>query len=215
VWVTKQIAVHFKWAVQPQLLPQQPLELPLPQLSTIFLLQVQPIKQPCQTAQQTTKPSHPLSVVLRKFATKHHLRKPSLTGLSGYLLWSTELGGITPCYSTTSNYLTPPPIAQPSTTDTGPSSGPATVTSTVVNVVYAMNYPVKGRSGGLSKGADAGVGIGSVAAAALASSALLWFCIRRRRQREREEEDEGSPYSGRGRPQDEVSSPSTGPRLTP
>jgi hypothetical protein len=156
------------------------------------------------------KPSHPLSVALRKFDTKHHLRKRSLTGLSGYLLWSTELGGITPCYSPTSNYLTPPPIAQPSTTDTGPSSGPAIVTSTVVNVVYAMNYPVKGRSGELSKGADAGISIGSVAAAALGVAALFW-CYFRRKPPQEEEEEERNQYSGRGQsPQDQVSSLSTG-----
>jgi len=130
---------------------------------------------------------------------------------SGYLLWDTLLGGITPCYSTTSNYLTPPPIPVSSTTNIGSSVGPETVTSTVVNVVYAMNYPVKSRPSGLSKGADAGIGVGSVAAAALAVSALLWFFLRRRR-RERGEHGEHSPYFGRGRsPRDLGSSPSTVP----
>lgn len=78
-----------------------------------------------------------------------------------------------------------------------------------------MTYPVKGRSGGLSKGADAGVGIGSAAAAALAGAALLWCCCRRRRPQE-EEEGERSRYFGRGRsPQDQSSLPSTGPAVTP
>lgn len=78
-----------------------------------------------------------------------------------------------------------------------------------------MNYPVKGRSGGLSKGAYAGVGIGSVAAAALAGAALLWCCLRRRRQ-QGEEEGEHTRYFGRGRlSQDQGSSPSTRPAVTP
>jgi len=106
-------------------------------------------------------------------------------------------------------------MAAASTTDTGLSTGPTTITSTVVNVVYAMNYPVKTRSGGLSKGADAGVGVGSIAAAVLAGSALLWWFLRRRRRHQEEEED-GSPWSNRGRSDGDLrSSPSTGPRVTP
>jgi hypothetical protein len=74
-----------------------------------------------------------------------------------------------------------------------------------------MNYPVNSGSGGLSKGAEAGIGIAS--AAALAGSALFWFCIRRRLQREREKDGQSNPYSSRWRTQDTVSSPSPGPRV--
>ena len=129
------------------------------------------------------------------------------------MLWDTPLGGITPCYSTTSNYLTPPPITDASATDFAAPTGPSTTTSTVVNVVYAMNYPVKGRPTTLSKGADAGIGVGSVAAAAVAASALFWFFSRRRR-RDPDDEDDHSPWSDRGRGRNE-SSPSTGPAVTP
>ena len=73
-----------------------------------------------------------------------------------------------------------------------------------------MNYPVKGRSGELSKGADAGISIGSVAAAALGVAALFW-CYFRRKPPQEEEEEERNQYSGRGQsPQDQVSSLSTG-----
>jgi hypothetical protein len=129
------------------------------------------------------------------------------------LLWDTPLGGITPCYSTTSNYLTPPSITDASATDFAAPTGPSITTSTVVNVVYAMNYPVKGRSTTLSKGADAGIGVGSVAVAAVAASVLFWFFFRRR-PRDPDNEDNYSPYSDRGRGRNE-SSPSAGPAVTP
>lgn len=56
---------------------------------------------------------------------------------SNYLLWTTILGGQTPCFSTVSNFLTPPPLPAPTTTSTV-SPLP---TSTIINVVYAMAYP--------------------------------------------------------------------------
>lgn len=118
----------------------------------------------------------------------------------GYLLWDTLLGGITPCYSTTSNYLTPPPILESSTQNSQSTTGPltltssaasATVTSTIVNVVYAMHYPVKPPQSGLSTPAEAGIGLASAVAAVAAASAIFYFIWRRRHRRR-------AWYSGRG-----------------
>lgn len=59
------------------------------------------------------------------------------------------------------------------------SALPSKITSTVVNVVYAMNYPVK--HSGLQTPAKAGIGVGAGLAVLglVALSSLLW---RRRRQ---------------------------------
>ena len=102
------------------------------------------------------------------------------------------MGGITPCYSTVSTYLTPPPVAQASTVSI--SGSPVTVTSTIVNVVFARNYPVASSSG-LDTGGKAGVGVG-VSLAGLCSAGLLFFLLWRRRKRQRDRQvypSEGSP----------------------
>ena len=85
-----------------------------------------------------------------------------LTIRSNYQPWGTGLGGVTPCYSPLRATITPLPLA----------AGLAPVsamkpTSAVVNVVWAMQYPVAGPlSGELSAGAKAGIGAGRVAATA-------------------------------------------------
>ncbi|KAH0556767.1 hypothetical protein GP486_005444 [Trichoglossum hirsutum] len=130
----------------------------------------------------------------------------------GYLLWNTLLGGITPCYSTLPTNTQPPPISKtitttPSasqakltstvteTTTVTPSVSQVKVTSTVVNVVYAMQYPVKKPASGLHTSAKAGIGAGSALAGLLALATLL-FWLFRRRQRPRDPPDLPGQQSG-------------------
>ncbi|KAI9869152.1 MAG: hypothetical protein M1813_002976 [Trichoglossum hirsutum] len=102
---------------------------------------------------------------------------------SGYLLWDSILGGATPCYSTLTSYAEPPPNDY---TPTVTLSGIRT-TSTVVNVVYAMHYPVtKKAPPRLRPEAKVGIGVGA-AAGALAGSGLLYLLWRRYRKRRRDE----------------------------
>jgi hypothetical protein len=85
---------------------------------------------------------------------------------SGYQLWNAPLGGQVPCYSSLSSYLVPPaidiPNAQsPLTTPTVSAAASSTTTqmptSAIVNVVYAIQYPVQPASG-LSTSTKAGIG---------------------------------------------------------
>ncbi|KAI9861033.1 MAG: hypothetical protein M1813_005462 [Trichoglossum hirsutum] len=89
-----------------------------------------------------------------------------------FLLWNSILGGITPCVSTLSTYADPPPFTN-IVTVTG-----IRATSTVANVVYAMQYPIKRNKSGLSKNKRIGIGIGS-AAASLAVLGLVFILWRR------------------------------------
>ena len=108
----------------------------------------------------------------------------SLLLYRGYGLWTEEVGGVTPCFSTlpSNSYLTPPPPVVTPTTSAAPSA-PSTVTNTIINLVYARNYPVQG-SGGLTVGGKAGVGTG-VGIAGLAALAGLGFLLFRRRRKKR------------------------------
>ncbi|CCC11068.1 unnamed protein product [Sordaria macrospora k-hell] len=56
---------------------------------------------------------------------------------AGYTLWTTDLGGQTPCFSVLQAAMTPPPI-----TNTA-SSNEAKPTVVVSDVVYAIGYPVQ------------------------------------------------------------------------
>ena len=87
---------------------------------------------------------------------------------TGYQLWTTEFGGLVPCYSSLQSTLSVPAFLTAIAAATGAftstsSSGPVKLTSAIVNVVYAMQYPVQPRSNSLTTGAKAGVSIGSVA----------------------------------------------------
>jgi len=89
------------------------------------------------------------------------------------------LGGQTPCYSTVSNFLTPPPLPVPTITLT---ISPLP-TSTIINVIYAMAYPVKPSSPTLTPGAKAGVGAGTgVFAVVMLFAAVVYFLRRRDRK---------------------------------
>ncbi|CAK7214823.1 hypothetical protein SCUCBS95973_002264 [Sporothrix curviconia] len=96
---------------------------------------------------------------------------------SNYWPFTRDLGGQTPCYSslpmvTEAPTLTEGLIGQP--TDTQKP------TSAVINVVWAMSYPVASK-GGLSKGAVAGVSVAAVVVVA-ALAALSFFLFRARRK---------------------------------
>ncbi|CAK7218846.1 hypothetical protein SBRCBS47491_003643 [Sporothrix bragantina] len=96
---------------------------------------------------------------------------------SNYWPFTRDLGGQTPCYSslamvTQAPTLTEGLIGQP--TDTQKP------TSAVINVVWAMSYPVESKSS-LSKGAIAGIVVAAVVVIA-ALAALSFFLIRARRK---------------------------------
>lgn len=90
------------------------------------------------------------------------------------------IGGITPCYSSLATQLTPPPLPYAL-----PLSGAMSTPSilAVVNVVYAMQYPVEPPSSTqLSAAAKIGIGagVGAIALIGIAMGSLFW---RRRRRR--------------------------------
>jgi hypothetical protein len=86
------------------------------------------------------------------------------------------LGGQTPCYSTVSAFLTPPPLPIPTTTST---ISPLP-TSTIINVIYAMSYPVKPSSPALTPDAKAGVSAGTGVFAIVMIFAIAAYFLRRR-----------------------------------
>jgi hypothetical protein len=125
----------------------------------------------------------------------------------GYQLWNDVVGGAVPCYSSLTNTLTPPVVPLPNVltmtsskrvssesgeqiTDTTSSSSYSPTdskpTSAVVNVVYAVSYPVKSKSG-ISKGAKAGIGAGS-GAAVLAIIVLALLLIRKYRHSKKDKQ---------------------------
>lgn len=116
--------------------------------------------------------------------------------IRGYALWNTEWGGQTPCYSTVQAYLTPPPQAQVSSTRALGFSSVAP-TSTVINIVYARNYPVREDSG-LSTGAKAGIGAVVGAAGLAVVGGLIFFLIRWLRRKNESEAAYGGGYGYQG-----------------
>ncbi|KAF2106219.1 hypothetical protein BDV96DRAFT_337451 [Lophiotrema nucula] len=126
---------------------------------------------------------------------------------SSYWLWSTDFGGQVPCYSSLAAEMTPPPIPDTlvnAVTGTnsvpgsarrttasgsatiGASSIPSSVLSTgkptlaIVNIAYAMQYPmnVPRHKQTLQKGTKIGIGVGASGAAILIG-VLLWFLVRK------------------------------------
>lgn len=99
-----------------------------------------------------------------------------------YYPWSTLIAGQTPCYSTLSAATTPPPIAA-SLVDSTNSAKP---TSAIVNVVYAMQYPVKEPSKpGLAQNTKIGIGAGA-GGAALVFGILIWLLLWKHRAHKRD-----------------------------
>ncbi|ORY15352.1 hypothetical protein BCR34DRAFT_184315 [Clohesyomyces aquaticus] len=100
---------------------------------------------------------------------------------SSYWLWSTSFGGQVPCYSLLSSAVTAPPIpdtlaATRSDTAAAVSAKP---TSAIVNIAYALQYPVNppDKKPVLEKKAKIGVGVG-VGSAAVILGVLIFLLVR-------------------------------------
>jgi len=105
------------------------------------------------------------------------------------MLWNAALiGSATPCYSSATSYLDPPPIPVTLSESTSASSlsaaAPSTTTqkatSAVVNVVFAVQFPLQ-PSANLSTGAKAGIGVGA-SIGGIAIFTLAGFLIWRSRK---------------------------------
>jgi hypothetical protein len=113
---------------------------------------------------------------------------------SSYWLWTTEIGGQVPCYSSLAAKMTPPPIpetfahhitrpdAHSSATLSSESQKP---TSAVVNIAYAMQYrvvavPKKGFSTKIKIGLGVGVGVAAILVGLLLALVIRKFFIHRR-----------------------------------
>ncbi|KAK0627716.1 hypothetical protein B0T14DRAFT_142386 [Immersiella caudata] len=96
---------------------------------------------------------------------------------SGYIPWTTLLGDQTPCFSSMTATMTPPPI---SSNTAAPASKS---TMAITGALFAVTFPPtqSDDSGGLSTGAIAGIVVG-VAAGILAMIALSILLCRRRKQ---------------------------------
>jgi len=96
-----------------------------------------------------------------------------------YEPYYTAMGGATPCASTLKNMITPPPLTA------NIASYPSEPTTTIVNVVWAMQFPVSPppASTELSTGAKAGIGVGAAAAVVtiLLLCFFLWRALRRKK----------------------------------
>jgi len=124
-----------------------------------------------------------------------------------YWLWSTQLGGQIPCYSSLNKALVPPPMPgslanADRTTGRGssnggiitpaPSSNRAGIigqgkpTSAVVNIAYAMQYPLaEQKETGLRGSAKIGVGVGAATGGVLVLliiGFLLKRCLSKRKR---------------------------------
>jgi len=97
-----------------------------------------------------------------------------------YFPFTRALAGATPCYSSLRNMATVPTLTAGLAGEPTDTSKP---TSAVVNVVWAMSYPVQSNSSGLSTGAIVGISVGG--AAALGIIGLLSFCLYRSRRKDR------------------------------
>lgn len=129
-----------------------------------------------------------------------------------------------PCYSSLANALTPPPIpasltAKPTTGAAASGTQAAAAVSTVVNVVYAMQYPVtvSTQSDGLPLAAKAGIGAGA-GVAGLGLLALILCLVRMLRKRKHDKAvianlqatSASTPAMSQGQPQQQMYQPSPG-----
>jgi hypothetical protein len=96
-----------------------------------------------------------------------------------YFPWSTALGGQTPCYSKLSAAMTPPPI--PATLiGRAVETTFAKPTSAIINVVYAMQYPLKPKDSGMATGTKIGIGAGTGIGVVILAVLLLLFARKHR-----------------------------------
>lgn len=134
---------------------------------------------------------------------KSSRRKKFADGDSSYWLWATDMGGQVPCYSSLQSDLDPPPMPDTlaggartgaASTTTAGSSVPALTmdekpTSAIVNVVFAMQYPmVPSGKPALKQAAKIGIGVG-VSGAAIAFAILIWIVLRRLRTNKRKQHE--------------------------
>jgi hypothetical protein len=119
----------------------------------------------------------------------------------GYKLWNAQLGGQVPCYSSLSSYLVPPAVPvtsqtllsvplttsnnSNSNTPTPPSMMTQKPTSAVVNVIFALQFPVQPAAAGLSTGAEAGIGAGA-GVAGIAIIGLSFLLVWRTRKHKKD-----------------------------
>ncbi|KAF2728796.1 hypothetical protein EJ04DRAFT_590723 [Polyplosphaeria fusca] len=105
-----------------------------------------------------------------------------------YWLWSTELGGQVPCYSSLDGTMVVPPMPDTlahgitgTSTPTGSTSKSSKPTSAIVNIAYAMQYPVVApppKKEALPTNAKIGIGVGAPVVAVIVG-VLVWVLVRR------------------------------------
>ncbi len=100
-----------------------------------------------------------------------------------YFPFTRALAGATPCYSSLTEMAAVPTLTAGLAGEPTDTSRP---TSAVVNVVWAMSYPVQNSSSNLSTGAIAGISIGAVGAIAAISGLSFWLWRVKRRNRKLE-----------------------------
>ncbi|KAH7138852.1 hypothetical protein B0J11DRAFT_563738 [Dendryphion nanum] len=119
---------------------------------------------------------------------------------SKYWLWTAEMGGQIPCYSQLQATMTPPPIPDTLIQERGPQTGSASLTSgtftrkpvsAIVNVAFAMQYPMVTPKAGMKKETKIGVGVG-VAAGVIFLGLLAWFLFRILRARHKSRNPENN-----------------------
>ncbi|KAF2188884.1 hypothetical protein K469DRAFT_684172 [Zopfia rhizophila CBS 207.26] len=112
---------------------------------------------------------------------------------SSYEVWSTDFGGQTPCYSSLAAAITPPPIPDTLANAKTGSSTSSKPTSAIVNIAYALQYPVARNKPVLQKKAKIGVGVGT-AGAAIIIGVLIYMLVRKFRSHRKVKDDlrEGS-----------------------
>jgi hypothetical protein len=143
------------------------------------------LRRPLSGALTTISPSA-MVVVLRKPATMVDIYI-YLQRYRNYFPWSTAFGGQTPCYSTLPTATTPPPV--PGSLGAEPTSGaPSIPTSAIVNVVYAMQFPVKpAPKPALATNTKIGIGAGA-GGAALVLGALIGLLIWKHKAHKRDKD---------------------------
>jgi len=100
---------------------------------------------------------------------------------SGYQLWNAAFGhgSSTPCFSVLPGRTSPPPIFELQS-QAAAATAAGTPTSAVVNIVYAVHYPVKG-SNGLPHSTIVAIAVGCTVGALLIGALIflsLWFMKR-------------------------------------
>lgn len=119
---------------------------------------------------------------------------PSTKRNRGYGMWSTDIGaGGTPCFSTLPGLTTAPPLLV-----TAMGQPESTPTSAVLNLVYAVRYPVK--SSHLPQSTAIAIGVGSgIAGLLLFSLAFLVGCLICKRRPNYATQQQSGAFEGPGK----------------